>query len=300
MKIITGTFFLVFSLLWLDGKGNSQIIATSKVFKFEQPEIVKINGYDREIMEPFLSRDGKTLFFNNLNDSSENTNLHWAIRIDDFTFQYKSEIVGVNTSNLEGVPTMDKLNNLYFVSNRNYSTSFSTIFQAKYSDGKVENVKLAEGFSKLKPPWVNFDVEVSEDGETLYLVDSKFNGQGIPQTGDIFIAKKNGANFKRLENSTEIFKNINTDDLEYAVSISSDELEIYFTRVKIPLSLSSIPEIYYATRNDLQSSFNPPNKLPNINGFAEAATISPDKNLIYFHKKESGKFYLYGIRKITK
>jgi hypothetical protein len=37
-------------------------------------------------MEPFLTRDGNFLFFNNSNDPKVDTNLFWASRIDDLTF----------------------------------------------------------------------------------------------------------------------------------------------------------------------------------------------------------------------
>lgn len=270
---------------------------SSRVFEFEQPVEVKVNGYQGILMEPFLSRDGKILLFNNSNDPTANTNIHWAARIDDLNFQYRGEVEGINTQHLEGVPTLDKNNQLFFVSNRNYGEKFSTIYQASFKNGNVENISLVKGISKEKFLWVNFDVEVSEDGETLYLVDSQFSPQIVPQTGDIFIAKKTGDEFKRLENSDEIFKNINTKAIEYAVAISADELEIYFTRVNSPITPSSIPEIFYATREVKTSIFDKPHKLPNIDGFAEAVTISPDNKLIYFHKKENERFRLFCMRK---
>jgi hypothetical protein len=43
-------------------------------------------------MEPFITRDGRYLFFNNSNDPSVNTNLRYAERIDDLTFKYKGEV----------------------------------------------------------------------------------------------------------------------------------------------------------------------------------------------------------------
>src|SRR5271165_5762887 len=59
---------------------------------FGAPQRVTIRGYDGHSMEPFLTRDGRYLMFNNLNDPKENTNLHYAERKDDLTFEYKGEI----------------------------------------------------------------------------------------------------------------------------------------------------------------------------------------------------------------
>jgi hypothetical protein len=80
---------------------------------FSPPRRVSIRGYSGDAMEPFLSRDGKYLFFNNLNDPHTNTNVYRAERIDDLTFQFKGEIGGVNTSSLEGVPSMDRHSRFY-------------------------------------------------------------------------------------------------------------------------------------------------------------------------------------------
>jgi hypothetical protein len=64
---------------------------------FAPPQAVSIQGYDGHIMEPFLSRDGSILFFNNLNAPTENTNLHWSTKINDTLFQYQGELDNVNT-----------------------------------------------------------------------------------------------------------------------------------------------------------------------------------------------------------
>src|SRR5262245_51215254 len=87
---------------------------------FGNPERITIRGNSDHAMEPFIARDGRYLFFNNSNDPSVNTNLHYAERINDLTFEYKGEVAGVNTRALEGVPTMDKNGDFYFVSTRSY------------------------------------------------------------------------------------------------------------------------------------------------------------------------------------
>src|SRR3954469_15448434 len=75
---------------------------------FGPPYVVAVTGYKQSnLMEPFFTRDGKYLLFNNLNNPSENANLHWAVRKDDKTFEYKGEISGVATSFVEGTPSMD-------------------------------------------------------------------------------------------------------------------------------------------------------------------------------------------------
>src|SRR5918911_4706579 len=63
---------------------------------FRSPQRVVIRGYSGEAMEPFISRDGRYLFFNNRNDAPD-TNLHYAERMDDVTFDYRGELKGANS-----------------------------------------------------------------------------------------------------------------------------------------------------------------------------------------------------------
>ena len=113
----------------------------------------------------------------------------------------------------------------------------------------------------------------------------------------ILIAQKTNIGFQRLSNSSEIMKNINTDGLEYAACISADGLEFYFTRLKLPISASSSPEIFISKRANTNSAFETPEKIESITGFAEAPTISSDNKILYFHKKENSKFVLYFVKK---
>jgi hypothetical protein len=274
-----------------NGTGNSNQPQFSEAVK------VQVNGYSGNIMEPFLSRDGSILLFNNLNALPENTNLHWATRINDSTFDYKGEITGINTPDLEGVPSLDNSGALYFVSTRSYATSLSTLYQCSFANGTATGIELVSGVSKLQAGIVNFDVEVSADGKTLYFVDGQFNQSGIPLTADLVIAEKNGAAFQRLANSNTILKNINTSDLEYAACISVNQLEFFFTRLKAPIMPTSSPEIFVCTRTGTNEPFGKPSKIEEAEGFVEAVTIAPDQRTLYYHKKEGDKFGLFMIRK---
>ncbi len=278
-------------------KPNNKPVIVNPVVEFGEPLKVEMIGYSGNMMEPFLSRDGNILMFNNLNALPENTNLHWATKIDDTTFQYKGEITGVNTTDIEGVPTMDNAGNLYFVSNRNYANTLSTLYQSNFSNGTATNVQLMSGLSKLQPGWVNFDVEVSADGQFLYFVDALFTQTGIPTTADLVVSKKSGPGFQRLVNSNELMKNINTDALEYAACISVNQLELYFTRLELPVTATSLSEIFVSTRGTINEPFSSPTKIKSITGFAEAATIAPDQRTLYYHKKDNDTFRLYLVRK---
>jgi hypothetical protein len=107
----------------------------AKAASFTNLQAVTINGNRQDAMEPFLTRDGKVLFFNNSNAPTVDTNLFWATKVDDLTFQLEGEIGGVNGSALDAVASMDLSNNFYFVSTRSYDTTLSTIYSGNYSKG---------------------------------------------------------------------------------------------------------------------------------------------------------------------
>ncbi len=257
---------------------------------FAHPQRVTITGYSGDAMEPFVSRDGRHLFFNNLNDPAVNTNLHWATRIDDLTFHYEGEITGVNTAALEAVGSMDQGNVFYFISNRSYFHTGSTMYQATFANGAISSVAIVPGVSASSPGMVVFDVEISPDGKTLYFAEGLFNSAGGPQSAEIVIAERNGTGFVRSTNSTATMQQINTNALNYAAAISASVLEIFFTR----LEGNGLPAIYVATRTSAAEPFGTPSKIQAITGFAEAPTISADAKSLYYHKKES-QFVIYRV-----
>ena len=241
-------------------------------------------------MEPFVSRDGRWLFFNNLNDPSVNTDIHHAERIDDLNFRYRGPVQGINTPALEGVPTMDREGNFYFVSTRSYGQTLSTVYRGRFVDGRVSGVELVPQLSIRRPGIVNFDVEASADGATLYSVEGRFSGGPVPQSADLFIATRRGDGFARAANSDALLRNINTDALEYAACISADGRTLFFTRLA-----GRSPAIYVSQRPSLEQPFEKPRKLAAAEGFVEAPTLSPDERSLYYHKRDGALFVIYRL-----
>jgi hypothetical protein len=261
---------------------------------FTNPQPVTIQGYSQYAMEPFISPDGNYLFFNNSNSATQ-TNLYYATRIDDLTFQFQGEIVGANAPGLNAVASMDVNNIFYFVSPRSYAQTFSTIYWGTFSDGNLSNVALVAGVSKDKLGDVNFDQCISPDGSTLYFVDGVFNGGSVPQKASIAIAKRVvGDHFVRLKNSAKIMQTINTHGLNYAPDISKSGLEFFFTRIPGQPPMPP-PVIYTATRASTSVPFGKPRKIEAITGFAEAPALSPDEKSLYYHLQVNGTFVIYRL-----
>jgi hypothetical protein len=260
---------------------------------FTNPEQVTILGYTQDAMEPFISVDGKYLFFNDSSMATD-TNLYYATRIDDVTFQFQAEIADANVPNaITEVPSMDVNGKFYFLSNRSYRTTFSTIYWGDFSDGVLSNVALVPGVSKRKFGWVNFDAGISPDGTRLYFVDAFYGTGSFPQNAKITIAKRKGEKFVRLADSNTIMQNVNTGGLNYAPCPTASDLEFFFTRAsEFP---GSVPGIYTATRASKSVSFKTPVKIAAITGFAEGPSISSDGKSLYYHEQVNGKFEIFRV-----
>jgi hypothetical protein len=273
--------------------------------KFGNPEMVQILGYDdnqghsNDAMEPFVSRDGNFLFFNNSN-SAPATNLFWATRIDDVTFQYQGQIGGdVNSSGpLDAVASMDSNGTLYFVTTRSYSSTgapgyLSTIYSGPFTNGAVVTVNPTPGVAAPRLGLLNFDAEMSADGNTLYFTRGDF-ATGTLTSTTMMVATRQGSNFVVDPNSAIIMKTINNQHLNYAADVSADELEFFFTRTNPKAG----PAIYTATRKSTSKPFDEPQKIDAISGFAEAPSISPDGLSLYYHVKSPNGIFV--INRVTR
>lgn len=259
---------------------------------------VSINGLTFDAMEPFVSPDGDYLFFNNINDGI-NTKLYYATKINDSTFNYVGEITGTNqvvTPHLDAVADMDSNNNFYWTSTRDYPNELNNLFYGTFSTGNVSEIKRVQGdFNMNIPGWLVMDHGISLDGQYLYFNNARFDGtncQGPCETVLGIAQKNNDSTFSILPNSRLILQNITDPNyIYYAPCISSDNKELYYTRyLKGQVTSSTVFEICVAVRNNSTSSFSVPKVLfsETISSLIEAPTLTVDKNIIYYHRKNSG------------
>lgn len=261
---------------------------------FGEPQLVAIRGYQGDAMEPFITKDGRYLLFNNRNDPKIDTKLLFAERVDDLTFDYRGELEGANTSALEGVPSVDRHGNLFFVSTRSYAETLSTIYRGRFGQGRVSGIELVAGISLRQRGMVTFDAEVSADGSTLFVADGRFAGGHVPETADIDIAVRDGAGFRRLPGARDLLRNVNTAALEYAPAVSGDLLELFFTRLE-GSARSPRTAILRAVRPDAGAPFGAPQRLASITGFVEAPALSGDGRSLYFHRLDGGRFVIFRV-----
>lgn len=262
---------------------------------FGNPELVTIIGYNGDAMEPFVSHDGVYLFFNN---NGANKDIFYSAFINATSVQYQGAIASINTAAVEGTPTTDTASRFYYVTTANYNppTTYDTLYSGTWNGSSVTGAAAVSGLARTTPGLVNFDIEVSPDGATLYFADGDFSGgNAFPGSADIAIAIASGNGFARDPNSTDILANVNTTiDLEYAPAISADGRELFFTRLNLN---SRQARIYRATRASSNTAFAAPQLVSAISGFVEGPTLSPDEKSLYYHRENTGigRFEIYRV-----
>ncbi len=279
-------------------KENNDISEPISYPSFGNEIDVSINGLTFDAMEPFISPDGNYLFFNNINDGVD-TKLFYATKINDSTFTSVVELTGTTQTSefhLDAVADMDSNGNFYWTSTRDYPEELDNLFYGIFNSGNVSDIERVRGdFNMSIPGWLIMDHGISLDGQFLYFNNARFDDQNCigPCETRLGIAQKvNATTFNTLPNSTTILQNINDDDyVYYAPCISSDNLELYYTRyLKGTITASTVLEICVAVRKNVVDSFSIPKVLfsETISDLIEAPTLTTDKNIIYYHKKIPG------------
>lgn len=277
---------------------------------FKNPQEVTITGYTGAVaMEPFLSQDGKYLFFNNANDTSEpDTRIFYAEQDPGDTtgtlFTYKGEVSGVNnpggtnpdgTNSVEVGPTVDNSGLFYFASSYLYEKDGTRQFTFAGQLGStpaVPSIEPVYGLTLSEPNWFTMDTGVSPDGAMMYYsnayIDPAATSGSPPSHTVMDVAQKTsgatGLEFSKLSDSATLLKRVNgtLDELNYAPQISNDGLELFFTRAG--QGMSSPPQLFVARRNAANEAFNTIQLIVAAPGFVEGPSLSADGRRLYYHK----------------
>lgn len=278
----------------------SQHIFSQTYPTFGTEKLVTITGLTFDAMEPFISPDGNTLFFNSLN-SGGNTNLYYATRINDTTFTFVGIVNGTydsSPSHLDAVASLDSLNNFFWISLRN----IPNLHRGIYANGSVSNISQVYGTCNiLTPGWIIMDAAINYQGNLLYYCNGYFGPTytecvGVPCDAKLGVAQKfNDSTFNKTAYSDAIFSNVNdTNYIVYAPQVTKDGLELYYTRL---LKGGYNTEICVSVRNTVSDTFSLPMVIYSSYGyFPEAATPTTDKQKIYYHKKNGALTYAIYLR----
>lgn len=267
--------------------------ATSLAAAPTAPEPVRIASYPGEAMEPFVSRDGKFLFFNTRNDPGADTDLHVAEVAFDGHFRYLGPLEGTKSTDLDAVATMSADGHFCFISPREYRRTLVSVFCGTFDGTKVVDATPQAGLATARIGRLIFDMEISADGRSMIYAEGSFSGKATPDDADLYLAKLGTNGFEPDPNGKRIMARLNTDALEYAPGLSSDGLTLTFTRLEGVWPFQT-PSLFRATRKHTGQAFGEPARLTAIDGFVEGSTFGPD-GALYFHKRVNGRFQIWRL-----
>lgn len=262
---------------------------------FAGPLPVEITGYTGDAMEPFLTRDGAYLLFNNRNAPSDLTDLHIAQRVNDSTFAYVGLVAPLNSSTLDAVAAGASDGTLYFVSLRDYDGTFSTIFRSTLSGATAAMPTLVSSVTTGGGGLLDFDVDVSADGATLTVARGQFTGGSLPVSADLVLYQGASGAFTLSPASAVTYAAVNSSALEYAPAVSADGLLLSLTRLET--APGSEPTLWISRRAAVTDPWGAPLRIRGPTGVVEAGTWSPDARTLYYHTLVGGRFV---IRRLTR
>lgn len=261
-------------------------------------ERIDILDYRGHAMEIGISPDGSFLLFND--GKKPDKDMHWSERIDDRTYQYQGKVRHTVSDRVDGTPCFDGNGNIYFTTLKRYPQSLQTIFKSRFRDGVALNPLpimgniYIEGRNQPSKFWVSLDPDISDDGRLLFYSEGRFDPSiGVPYPFNLRGAVERNGEFVRLDD--RLLENINTDSLEYAPAISSDGLEIFFSRIGKVNGRLKMVGIFTARRNSVHAPFAGPERIVAITGDVEAPVLSGDENRLYYHRMDRGVFRAYRV-----
>jgi polyhydroxybutyrate depolymerase len=264
---------------------------------FGNAQRIDIRGYSGNAMEPAISKDGQTLVFNDYNPPASDKNLFWARRVNDTTFEFMGALDELNSPQVEASPGFDAGGRLYFTSLRDYPRQWATLYRGSFASGRLTNVERLDGdLYRRETTWAALDPDVTPDGRVLYFVEGRFGKSG-PQAMDLRIAIWRNGRYELDPAWPVVLKSINTDQhLEYAPAISSDNLELFFTRIlKTASGQATGIHIYRSMRTHVADPFSAPEVVGAATGFVEAPSLTSDGRVMYFHRRDADRFYVYRV-----
>ena len=207
----------------------SQIVCV-KNGNWQKPELVSFCD-EYSYLEPFLSYDGKKLYFASnrpKNDSVKTKNDYdiWFVERDNPKTKWSKPINlgnNVNSENDEFYPTLSANNNLYFTMDSKSGLGKDDIYYCVY-DGK-EYSKPTILNSNINSEGYEFNAFISAD-ET-FLIYTKYNAKDGLGSGDLYVSKKDDKG--EWTSGKNLGNNINTKYMEYCPFYDDKTQTLYFT-----------------------------------------------------------------------
>ena len=207
----------------------SQIVCV-KNGNWQKPELVSFCD-EYSYLEPFLSNDGKKLYFASnrpKNDSIKTKNDYdiWFVERDNPKTKWSKPInlgKNVNSENDEFYPTVSANNNLYFTMDSKSGLGKDDIYYCVYDSKEYSKPTMLN--SNINSEGYEFNAFISAD-ET-FLIYTKYNAKDGLGSGDLYVSKKDDKGEWTI--GKNLGNNINSKYMEYCPFYDEKTQTLYFT-----------------------------------------------------------------------
>lgn len=196
---------------------------------WQEPEKLSISSDSWSDLDPFVSPDGKQLFFvstrTDEGNASENGKKDMDIWVaarsgDEWSSPHRLE--NVNSPGKEGSPSVARDGTLYFFSDRDASNGKNALYESRVVKGHYEPaillpVAINAGPSDTSP-------FISPNGKTLLFYSTREGGFG---KADLYVSSKKHGKWIASVNLGPV---VNSADSDYNPAVSPDGQEFFFGR----------------------------------------------------------------------
>jgi len=218
------------------GQELSQIVCV-KNKKWKNPKLLPFcDGYS--YLEPFLSGDGRRLYFASDRPKTESGTLKsdfdiWYVERKDKNSEWSKPInmgPAVNSENDEFYPTLADNQNLYFTMDAKSGLGKDDIYYCKWN-GKEYAGPVLLG-TNINSEGYEFNAFISKDENML--IYTKYNAKDGLGSGDLYVSKKDEKG--EWQPAQNLGDRINTRYMEYCPFYDSRTETLYFTSRRSSLS----------------------------------------------------------------
>ena len=249
-----------FTIQSFDGKISQIAFITKEKQEWSEPVLMPFCD-ENMYLEPFLTYDGKQLFFvsdrpnNNSKDGKKNFDI-WYVERKNPKEKWSEPInLGspVNSELDEFYPTLSENGNLYFTLDSPNGMGKDDIYFSQWNGKNYTNPVLLN--DKINSDGYEFNAFISKDEN--FLLYTKYNAEGGLGSGDLYISKKDSeGNWQQAEN---LGNTINTVSMEYCPFYDEKTNTLYFTSRRNKLSPKNFKNI-----TEFQEYLNSENGLSKI------------------------------------
>jgi dipeptidyl aminopeptidase/acylaminoacyl peptidase len=196
---------------------------------WQEPEKLSISGDAWSDLDPFVSPDGKQLFFVSTRPDAAKTTENrkkdmdiWVATRSGVEWSAPHRLENVNSEGKEGSPSVARDGTLYFFSDRQAGNEKNALYESRFIKGHYEPAMLLPVAINAGPS--DTSPFISPNGKTLLFYSTRARGFG---KADLYVSSKKHGKWTASVNLGPV---VNSADSDYNPAVSPDGQEFFFGR----------------------------------------------------------------------